>query len=249
MGGGDGTVSGPGRTLRESRAATVVEILLLLVLAVTVVWIGWRAVGPDPLARQAVVWVANVLMLLTIWAGLRARGQGWSHLGLRRRSVGGRAVIGTLVRSVVVFVAAAAAFVMGSVIAAPLAGTAGPAGADMSGYSYLQGNLPMLLAALAAVYVVSSFGEEAIYRGFLITRLEELGGGGRGARAAAVAGSAVVFGLIHFDWGLVGVVQTTVMGLALAVAYLAVGRSLWVLVLAHAYLDTLLLVQLYLAPA
>ena len=239
-------MSGPGRSLRESRAANLVEILLLLVVAVTVVWIGWRAVGPDPLARQAVVWAANVLMLVTSWTGLRVRGQGWAHLGLRPWSGDGRAVLRALARSILVFLAAAAAFVLGSVVAAPLAG---PGGADMGGYSYLQGNLPMLLAALAAVYLVSSFGEEVIYRGFLITRLEELGGGGRGARVAAVAGSAVVFGLIHFDWGLVGIVQTTLMGLVLALAYLAVGRNLWVLVLAHAYLDTLLLVRLYLVPA
>lgn len=239
-------MSGPGRALRESRTGNVVEMLFLFVLALTVVWIGWRAVGPEPLARQAVVWVANVLMLATIWAGLRVRGQGWAHLGLRWGSVDRRAVVRALVRSVLVFVAAAAAFVLGSVVAAPLAGAAGP---DMSGYNYLQGNLTMLLAALAAVYVVSSFGEEVIYRGFLITRLEALGGGGRWARAMAVAGSAVVFGLIHFDWGLVGMVQTALMGLALALAYLAVGRNLWVLVLAHAYMDTLLLVQLYLAPA
>jgi hypothetical protein len=43
-------------------------------------------------------------------------------------------------------------------------------------------------------------------------------------------------------------VQTTLMGLALAVSYLVVRRNLWVLVLAHAYIDTLLLVQLYAGP-
>jgi membrane protease YdiL (CAAX protease family) len=39
------------------------------------------------------------------------------------------------------------------------------------------------------------------------------------------------------------------MGLALAASYLLVRRNLWVLVLAHACIDTLLLVQLYLGPA
>lgn len=55
---------------------------------------------------------------------------------------------------------------VGSIVAANLMTI--PEGADMSGYNYLQGNLPMLLLALAGVYVVSSFGEEVIYRGFLI---------------------------------------------------------------------------------
>ena len=39
------------------------------------------------------------------------------------------------------------------------------------------------------------------------------------------------------------------MCLALAIAYLVVKRNLWVLVLAHVYIDTVLLVQLYLGPA
>lgn len=234
----------PDQSLAGDRRAGIVEIALVFLVAFLVIAIGWQAVGPDPLGRQAVVWVANVLMLLTVWVGLRVRGQGWQHLGLARPTRESRWVR-TLLQSVAVFVAGAAAFVVGSMIMTPLTGSAG---AEMGGYDYLQGNLPMLLLALAAVYVVSSFGEEVLYRGFLITRLEELAGGGKGATTAAVVVSAVVFGLVHFDWGLVGIVQTALMGLALAIAFLVVKRNLWVLVLAHAYMDTLLLVQLYLEP-
>ena len=54
-----------------------------------------------------------------------------------------------------------------------------PDGADMTKYNYLRGNLPMLLISLAGVYIVSSFGEEVVYRGFLITRLEQLFGPNR----------------------------------------------------------------------
>jgi membrane protease YdiL (CAAX protease family) len=236
----------PDQSLPAERRAVIVEIALVFLVAFLVIAIGWQAVGPDPLGRQAVVWVANVLMLLTIWVGLRVRGQGWRDLGLGRPAGGWRRRVRTLLQSLAVSFVAAAAFILGSIIMTPLAGTAG---AEMGGYDYLRGNLPMLLLALAGVYVVSSFGEEVLYRGFLITRLEELAGGGKGATAAAVAISAVVFGLVHFDWGLVGIVQTTLMGLALAVAFLMVKRNLWVLVLAHAYMDTLLLVQLYLEPA
>jgi len=42
-----------------------------------------------------------------------------------------------------------------------------------------------------------------------------------------------------------GIAQTTFMGLALGVAYLVVRRNLWILVLAHAYMDTILMVQMY----
>lgn len=70
--------------------------------------------------------------------------------------------------------------------------------------------------------------------------------GTRGAWGTAVVISAVVFGLAHFDWGVVGVIQTTSMGLALGLSFLLVKRNLWVLVLAHACIDTVLLVQIFL---
>ena len=44
-------------------------------------------------------------------------------------------------------------------------------------------------------------------------------------------------------------VQTTFMGLALGASYLVVRRNLWVVILAHAYMDTILMVQMYLASA
>ena len=42
-------------------------------------------------------------------------------------------------------------------------------------------------------------------------------------------------------------VQTGCMGLALGVSYLVVGRNLWVTILAHGYMDTILVVQMYFA--
>lgn len=223
------------------------EIGLVVLVACVTIFVGWRLVGDDLLGRQAVVWVANVLMLVTIRIGLRVRGQTWEHLGLRRHWGGLRAAGRAVLQSILVLVLALAAFITGSVVMRNV--VTATTNADMSGYEYLQGNLPMLLLALAAVYVVSSFGEEVLYRGFLITRLTEIGGAGKAAARMAVVTSAVVFGLAHFDWGLVGIVQTTFMGLVLAIAYVVTKRNLWVLILAHAYIDTLLLVQMYLGGA
>ncbi len=231
---------------RSRAAINIAEFAIVIVVAVLVIAAGWKIVGDGTLARQLVIWVANVMMLATVWLGLRLRNQTWAHFGLAFTRVDRRALLRVAVQSVVVFLAALLAFVVGAILMGMIVGR--PTPADMSSYAYLQGNLPMLLLALAGVYVVSSFGEEAIYRGFLMTRIAEMGGAGKWAWRAAVAVSAVVFGLIHFGWGLAGIVQTTFMGLALAVAYLIVGRNLWVLVLAHAYMDTILLVQLYMTP-
>jgi membrane protease YdiL (CAAX protease family) len=106
-----------------------------------------------------------------------------------------------------------------------------------------------LILALSGVYIVSSFGEEVIYRAFLINRIAELGSGSKWSWRVAVVISSIVFGLVHSDWAVAGMVQTGFMGLALGVCYVAVGRNLWITILAHAYADTLLLVPLYFAEA
>ena len=238
-------MTGFGRALLHSKPVQVGEIVALFVVALAVIVLAAPLAGENPVASQGVVWVANILMLVMVWLGLRLRGQGWAHFGLSFRGANRRIVVRAVLRSLMVFVAAVAAFLVGAVVMANIVGI--PEGADMSGYNYLSGNLPMLILALVGVYIVSSFGEEVVYRAFLINRIAELGGGGKTAWRVAVVISSVVFGFAHFGWGATGIVQTGFMGLALGVSYLVVGRNLWVLILAHAYMDTILMVQMYFA--
>lgn len=234
------------RALATNKLTQVTEILAVFGIAGLVLAIGWPLVGDNPLKFQGLVWLANVSMLGAIWLGLRLRGQGWSHLGLASDSFRRPALWPTLWKSAVVFVAAILAFVLGAIAMAMVFGRPQPA--DFSGYNYLSGNLPMLATALVSVFLVSSLGEEVIYRGFLIRRLEALGGGGKTALRAALLVSSIIFGLVHFAWGPTGMVQTGFMGLALGIAFVAVKRDLWILVLAHFYMDAILMVQMYLAP-
>lgn len=217
------------------------EIAAVGLAAFVIVAIGWRIVGAAVFARQVVVWIANVVMLAIIGISLRRRRQPASRIGLRRPS-GWRAVALAVPASVLVALVALVAFVAAGAIVA--SGAAGQA-ADMGDYGWLRGNTAMLAIALPAVWFVSSFGEEVVYRGFLMGRTAEILGGGAVAWAAAAVVSAVVFGLAHFTWGVTGIVQTTFMGLALSASYLVLRRNLWPLVLAHVWIDTILLVQVY----
>lgn len=234
-----------GQLLLSSRVAKLAEIGAVMLIAVAVIGGLYPLVGENPVARLGVVWLANILMMLAVWTGLRLRGQTLAHFGLPLRGVSVRELGRAFLLSLVVFVGAIAAFMVGAVVMANLVGM--PEGADMSRYNYLSGNPPMLLVSLAGVYVASSFGEELLYRGFLMSRLAELGSGGRASWAVALVVSSIVFGLIHSEWSIAGVVQTGLMGAALGGFYLAWGRNLWIIVLAHTYADTLLLVQLYAA--
>lgn len=232
------------RHLMESRIARVAEILVVFLVAILIITVGWQLVGDGLLARQAVIWVANVSMMLLVWLGLKLRNQSWEHFGLAFTIPQWRSLLGNVCKSMLVFVLAIISFISGALLAPQT--PQGPQQADMGNYEWLQGNLPMLLFALLAVYVVSAFGEELVYRGFLINRIAELGNGGKVAYGIAIVTSAVIFGLVHFGWGTVGIIQTTFMGLALGLSYLVVKR-LSVLILAHCYMDTILLVQIYLS--
>jgi membrane protease YdiL (CAAX protease family) len=237
---GPGGQTGPGV---ESRVSPLVDVLALFAVGGLFVF-GGLALVDDPVGRQMVVWWANVAMMGVAWGSLRVRGESVARFGLTRIELSGRGLARLVARAIVTFIAAVTAFVAGSIVHGAFAGR--PAAADTSSYGFLSGNLPMLLLVLAGVFVASSFGEEWVYRGFLTTRLREALGERPGSWAFAVAGSSLIFGLAHYDWGIVGIVQTTFMGAALATAWLKFDRNLWVVVLAHAAADAILMVQLYL---
>ena len=161
--------TGSRQTLLTNKRFQVGEILVLFLIAFAIIKGTEPFAGENPLIRQGVVWVANILMMSTVWLGLRLRGQNWKHFGLSFSFGDKRKIWRTVWQSIAVFVAAIAAFVIGAIIMANIVGI--PEQADMGGYNYLKGNLPLLLLALVAVFIASSFGEEVIYRAFLILSL------------------------------------------------------------------------------
>ena len=239
----DADIGRVGSLLASSKPARFLEILTVFGAASLVIAVGLPLAGDDPFVQQLVVVAANAVMLALVWLGLHLRGQKASDIGLTMRFSGWKAFAWGFAKSLLVLIMALAGFLLGSMIMMNLAGT--PQQADVSGYDYLQGNLALFLVSLASIYFFSSFGEEVIYRGFLITRLEDLLGGDRKALVLAVIASSLIFGLAHFGWGVTGMVQTAFMGLALAVSFVVFKRNLWILVAAHAYMDSALIWPLY----
>ena len=235
-----------GNLLRTNSLAKIGELLAVFLVAFVIIKLFLRPNdGNHLLYNQGVLWVANIAMLLLVWWGLKLRGESWQEYGLGFKKISFKAALRVFLLSLLVFVLALAGFVIGSIIMANITGI--PENADMANYDYLNDNIGMLILSLIGVYIVSSFGEEVIYRAFLINRISELGLDTKKARIVAVILSAIIFGLIHYSWGPMGVVQTGFMGLVLGICYLKLKKRLWILILAHAYMDTLLLVQMYMA--
>ncbi len=236
------------RLLSSNRWAQLCEIALVF-SPVLMVILALRMMGStNPMLFLGAIWVGNVAMLGLIWLGIKLRGETWVSIGLScERPISLSKVGWAVLQSIPILMFAVSGFIVGSIVMANIVGI--PEDADMTQYNYLSGNLPMLLVSLAGVYFVSSFGEEVVYRGFLITRLQHLfGGQSRIALVAALIFSSIIFGFAHFGWGPMGIAQTTCMGGALGISFLMTKRRLWPLILAHGIMDTMLLVPLYLAP-
>lgn len=230
--------------LQYSKAAQALEILLVFSpLFLALIFLRFFPNSNPPLS-MAVIWLANVVMLVLIGWSQQLPVKGRTPLGFSLGRPSWRGAVVLILQSFVIFFLAVTAFVFGGTLMVDV-----HADADLSRFNYLQGDWIMLIVSLIGVFIVASIGEEVVYRGFLLNRLEVLWGAGtKYAVPFAVIISALIFGLVHFDWGMTGVVQTTCMGLVLALSYIVLKRRLWPLIIAHAYMDTILLVQLYLAP-
>ena len=120
---------------------------------------------------------------------------------------------------------------------------------DLSRYDSIAGNLGAAIAMALILPLTASIPEEIIYRGFLIGRLSEIFGRNTGGASLAVLIQALVFGAIHFQWGIGGMILTLMMGIVWGIAYLLCGRNLLIVILAHSGGHILFVIQLYLAES
>ena len=215
------------------------DILVVFVPFGLVAGIGeW--LGGDTALGPIAVNLAYVLGILLASLVLRSRGTGWREIGLARPHSWRRTVllgVGLAAGTILAIVALRG-------IRLNLPGPAiGPS--DQSQYNPLRGDLPLLLTMLALSWTTIAFGEEMLFRAFLTSGLAGLFQPSKARWALALVGSSVAFGLIHYDWGLAGMVETTLMGLFLGFAYLRTGRNLWVMIVAHGLMNTLKFVLVF----
>jgi membrane protease YdiL (CAAX protease family) len=168
---------------------------------------------------------------------LRRRGAGWPSLGLARRHSALRLALMIFATFVVAYLAAGVT----TAIATKLLGL--PA-INYAHYGDLHGNLPRLALLLIIAWTSAGFGEEMLFRGFVLTRLETALGQTKVALILAVILQAILFGIAHYKQGPSGIILTGVIGLIMGTFY-ARFRNLWQLIIAHSLIDTASLVALY----
>lgn len=91
-------------------------------------------------------------------------------------------------------------------------------------------------------WVLIGFGEEVVFRGFVLQRLLCLTGEEKSGKIIACALQAVWFGALHASQGGAGMIMTGFIGFAFAWFYLGrTERNLWPLILVHGATDSIIL--------
>lgn len=103
----------------------------------------------------------------------------------------------------------------------------------------------LALLYLPIVWGFAAFGEEIGYGGCLLECAADVGRRSSTAYAFALIISSVLFGIGHYYKGPAGIVNSGVAGLILGGAYLLAGRNLWAPVLAHGFMDSVVLIANY----
>ena len=170
-------------------------------------------------------------LLIVGWISLRLRRLAWRNLGLNRN----RSWLLTLALGIG---AGLLMEVFELFVSQPLLIRLTGKKPDFSDFASLQGNLKWTLILIAFAWTLAAFGEEMVWRGYLMNRVAGLGKYTRLAWIISLVGVNMVFGLAHSYQGITGIIDEGLMGVLLGLMYLGTGNNLSVPIIAHGVADT-----------
>ena len=225
----------------------VVNLALTLLLYLSVAGFTLEALeatqkaGGEDRVMLFVLLAAPLGMLATLGATvlfLNARGVELYELGLRRPVPWKKTfVLGALIAVGVYLASIGVQFLLSRIGIEP----------NLEDFTMIRGNLVLYLYAVTVfTWVSAAFGEEILFRGFIMRNLQALFGERKGAWAIANVLQALVFALLHLNQGLGGAIPVFLVALVFGYAFVRFGKTLWPLVVAHGIVDMASFTLLYL---
>src|SRR5271170_1162137 len=206
-----------GRSWRDSRWLILVEFAL-----VAAIYVG----------RQHHILKASATpyLVLLAWISLRVRGVQWKQIGFTRY----RNWTTTLLLGLASGVGLELFDLFGKQrLLTRLLGKP----PDLATFSAVRGNLKFALLMIALLWILAAFGEEMVYRGYLMNRVADLMDRTRRGWIVSLVLVHVVFGLAHAYQGITGILDEGLVGFLLGLLYLALGGNLAVPIVAHGVSD------------
>jgi membrane protease YdiL (CAAX protease family) len=218
----------------------VLRDVLIVGLPIALLGAAGILVGLDTLAGGITVNLGYVLAIIAGGIILGRQGSSWRQLGLAKpASLWKTALLGTAA-----WVGALTAFMAMQAIAFVILSKVGVAmpEIDQSRFNPLEGNLPLFILMVILAWTTIAFGEELLYRAFLLSRLIDHAGIGKGL-AILIGGS--IFGAVHFAEGPVGILSNGAFGILFGWIYVRSSRNLWITIIGHGLINTMRFAIIY----
>ncbi|WP_108802950.1 CPBP family intramembrane glutamic endopeptidase [Aquimarina sp. Aq107] len=116
---------------------------------------------------------------------------------------------------------------------------------DFSVFEPYKGNLPASLSLLALIWASAAFGEEIVFRGYLMRQFTKFFGSSKISLVINILLFGFVFGWIHAYQGISGQILSGITGMLLAVIFHIRKSDLWFNIAVHGFIDTVALVYMY----
>ena len=197
----------------------------------------WTFAGPISLVSALAV---------ATWR-LKASGDSWASLGFIHSSSHSKLALWTIAASLLTLVAGilAGSIATGLLPASQVSEQA--SNFAQNRFADVPGNLPVYLYWLLVSWIVGGFTEELLFRGFLINRFEKLFSKVPFSVVFAIVIQALIFGQQHMYYqGVVGLVETGIIGIVSGAIYIFCGRRLWPLIISHGLVNTMGITMIYL---
>ena len=211
--------------MRSTKVLLVVEILVIATVF-HLDYIGLLPVSKTP------------YLFLLGWVSLRWRGLRWKDVGLT--------INRSLLKLVAIGLAVGVAMEGLELFASqPVLVRLLNRAPDLHELRPLVGNMKLLILGIVLAWVLAAFGEETVWRGYLLNRCADVLGRSRAAWIVSAILITLLFGLAHFPQGVTGIIENGIDGAILAGVYFAAGRNLIAPIIAHGIQDTVDVLLIY----
>jgi membrane protease YdiL (CAAX protease family) len=116
---------------------------------------------------------------------------------------------------------------------------------DYSRFENIQGNIGLFLMYLTISWTTAGFGEEVIYRGFLMGHFARLFGGKKAGWGMSLIVVSGIFALVHAYQGPMGVLLILFPAILFGLLYIVSGFNLWYTIIAHGTADTFVFLMFF----
>lgn len=116
---------------------------------------------------------------------------------------------------------------------------------DFSVFEQFKGNLSAALSLLVFIWISAAFGEEIVFRGYLMRQFTKFFGTSKISLAVNILLFGFLFGLIHSYQGVSGQILSGIIGMLLAFIFHIRKNDLWFNIALHGFIDTVAVVYMY----